>query len=295
VNAAVIAHALGGMRKEGRGWRCRCPVHGGSSLVVCDGREGRLLVKCWGGNCSVEDIFRELRARRLIGTGGGMPNLQSSPPGRVIDANRITAARQLWDVAKDAGRSREVMSYFASRGITMPPPPSLRWIPRCWHREAHAYLPAIVGCVEHIERGFVGCHRTYLTPDYRCRDRATLGSISGGAVRLAPAAELLMIAEGIETALAAMQACCLPAWAALSMSGLMRLVLPTNVRAVLILADNDYNGAGQRAAHAAGQRWVAEGRRVQVALPPEPGTDFNDVLRGRAHPRINDGLPDVAA
>jgi putative DNA primase/helicase len=293
MNAAGIAHALGGGRKEGRGWRCRCPVHGGSSLVVCDGREGRLLLKCWGGNCSVEDIFRELRARRLIGTGGGAPNSQSSPPGRDNDAKRIVA-RQLWDAAKDARRS-PVVRYFASRDITIPPPPSLRWMPLCWHREAHAYLPAVVARVEHIERGFVGCHRTYLTADYHRRDRATLGPISGGAVRLATAAELLMVAEGIETALAAMQACCLPAWAALSTSGLTRLALPATVRTVLILADNDRNGAGQRAAHAAAQRWVSEGRRVQIVLPPEPGTDFNDVLRGRAYARINNGLPDVAA
>jgi putative DNA primase/helicase len=295
MNAAGIAHALGSGRKEGRGWRCRCPVHGGSSLVVSDGREGRLLLKCWGGNCSVEDIFRELQARRLIGTGGAAPNSQSSPPGRDNDVKRITVARQLWDAAKDAGRSPEVMSYFASRGITTPSPPSLRWVPRCWHREAHAYLPAIVACVEHVERGFVGCHRTYLTADHQRRDRASLGRISGGAVRLATAAELLMVAEGIETALAAMQACCLPAWAALSTSGLMRLILPSIVRTVLILSDNDDNGAGQRAALAAAQRWVTEGRRVQIALPPEPGTDFNDVLRGRAHARINNRLPDVAA
>jgi putative DNA primase/helicase len=198
-------------------------------------------------------------------------------------------------MARDAVRSPEVTSYFASRDITIPPPPSLRWAPRCWHREAHAYLPAIVACVEHVDRGFVGCHRTYLTADHQRRDRASLGPISGGAVRLVPAAELLMVAEGIETALAAMQACCLPAWAALSTSGLTRLTMPSTVRTVLILADNDRNGAGQRAARAAAQRWVAEGRRVQIALPPEPGTDFNDVLRGRAHARINNGLPNVAA
>ena len=44
---------------------------------------------------------------------------------------------------------------------------------------------------------------------------------AGGAVRLAPAAEKLMVGEGIETVLAAMQATGMPGWAALSTSGLV--------------------------------------------------------------------------
>jgi phage/plasmid primase-like uncharacterized protein len=54
------------------------------------------------------------------------------------------------------------------------------------------------------------------------------------------------------------------------------------VRQVIILADHDSSGAGEHAARVAAQRWLAEGRRVWIAMPPEPGTDFNDVLVGRA-------------
>jgi len=74
----------------------------------------------------------------------------------------------------------------------------------------------------------------------------------------------------------------MPAWAALSTSGLVALALPPIVRRVVILADHDANGAGERAARAAAARWLAEGRLVRLALPPEPGSDFNDVLVGRA-------------
>ena len=49
---------------------------------------------------------------------------------------------------------------------------------------------------------------------------------------------------------------------------------------VLICSDNDPNGTGQRASQSAADRFLAEGRRVRIALPPEPGVDFNDVLRG---------------
>lgn len=87
-----------------------------------------------------------------------------------------------------------------------------------------------------------------------------------------------MLGEGIETCLAAMQATALPAWAALSTSGLVRLRLPPGVRSIVILADNDASGAGQRAAYDAAQRWLAEGRSVRIAIPLEPGTDFADIL-----------------
>jgi putative DNA primase/helicase len=77
-----------------------------------------------------------------------------------------------------------------------------------------------------------------------------------------------------------MQACRLPAWAAISSTFMEALVLPDVVREIIILADNDRNGAGQRSAARAARRWVQEDRRVRIALPPEVGVDFNDILTG---------------
>ena len=48
-----------------------------------------------------------------------------------------------------------------------------------------------------------------------------------------------------------------------------------------ICADNDANGVGQRTAAEAAQRWLTEGRRVRIAMPPESDTDMADVLVGR--------------
>src|SRR5262249_62063442 len=88
----------------------------------------------------------------------------------------------------------------------------------------------MVAIVEHSERGFAGLHRTWLSRDgaarWRRLDRASLGPIGGGAVRLAMAGELLMIGEGIETCLAAMQATGVPAWAALRPAGFVALARP---------------------------------------------------------------------
>jgi putative DNA primase/helicase len=105
-----------------------------------------------------------------------------------------------------------------------------------------------------------------------------LGPCRGGVVRLAEASDVLMIGEGIETCLAAMQATGNPAWAALSTSGLRSLDLPRDVRDLIVLADGDE--PGEAAARDAARRWKREGRRVRIARPPM-GMDFNDLLKAR--------------
>ena len=67
-------------------------------------------------------------------------------------------------------------------------------------------------------------------------------------------------------------------WAAVFAGGLKTLELPSTVRAVIIAADNDASGVGQRSALAAYDRWTAEGRSVRIKTPPAVGTDFNDLL-----------------
>ena len=65
MTAADIAVALGRAVRVGHDWRCDCPVHQGHSLTIADGRDGILLVKCFGG-CEWREIFGELRALGLI-------------------------------------------------------------------------------------------------------------------------------------------------------------------------------------------------------------------------------------
>ena len=127
-------------------------------------------------------------------------------------------------------------------------------------------------------------HRTFLARDVAGKapvapQKMMLGPCRGGAVRLALPTGKLMVGEGIETCLAVMQATGLPAWAALSTSGLRLLQLPAEIREVIVLADGD--DPGEAAALDAARRWKCEGRTVRIARPPV-GMDFNDVLLGRA-------------
>jgi len=303
MSAADIARSLGHARREGRGWRCRCPLHGGRSLVLRDGHGGRVLVTCWGG-CDRLDVLSELgRCGLLDERTSECKSSATSAPHRYADpeddARRIAWARQIWDAAQNA-LGTPVARHLVNRGITMPPPAALRWAPRCWHGGAHQELPAMVGLVEHVERGIVGVHRTYLRSDGGGKAavmpvKASLGPVGGGAVRfgMPRPGEWLAVAEGIETALAVATACSVPAWAALSAGGIKNLMLPCEATLVTIAADHDTSGTGARAARHAAERWLAEGRRVRIAMPPTPNTDWNDVLLGKAPARITEEVSDV--
>jgi putative DNA primase/helicase len=300
VTTAEIAASLGRAHRSGAWWRCRCPVHQshGPTLALRDGNRGGLIAVCHAG-CVRADILAELRRRGLIGgsdRGRPVPVTVRSDD-REDAARRLALARRLWDTAQDARRS-PVVAYLAGRGIKQPLPPSLRWAPACRHPSG-IHLPAMVGKVVDVGGALIGLHRTFLRPDGSGKaaiepQKALLGPVGGGAVRLAPAGEILLIGEGIESCMAALQATAMPTWAALSTSGMPALILPPFVRTIIILADHDRSGAGERAAYAAAHRQLAEGRRVRIALPPEPDTDFNDVLLGKADWRIAE-LCDVAA
>jgi len=282
VNAFAIAQALGKARREGRGWRTTCPVHQGYSLNLADGRDGKLLVKCWAG-CAVEDIFAKLRRLALDENWRGGGQIEHHRH----DGDQTLGARRIWDRAEDKRRS-PVVRYLASHGITLPAPSSLRWVSFAKHPSG-VFLPAMVARVVNIDDEFIGVHRTFLAHDGSGKaavdaeqQKMSLGPVNRAAVRLAPfdPGRALIVGEGIESTLSLMQLRGLPGWAALSSSGVKNLILPGAAKRVLIAVDHDRNKAGECAAREAGQRWLHEGREVRLAMPAGFG-DWNDVLQGK--------------
>src|ERR1700732_5406119 len=102
--AARVPAILGKPQREGRGWRCRCPIHGGRSLVLRDGWEGRLLVRCWGGGCDPRDILAELHRfpNGVAVDRAAMVQIRSDDRDSVDIARRTALARRIWERAKDA-------------------------------------------------------------------------------------------------------------------------------------------------------------------------------------------------
>jgi hypothetical protein len=288
VNAERIAKALGG-QKAGGGWMARCPAHEDQlpSLSIRDASNGKVLVHCHAG-CEHKEVIAALR-RRGLWTGAGRRfrsrSANRTQPERKSgedEARRTEVALRIWQSSRPADGTL-VETYLASRGVYRAAvPPSLRFHSGLRHPSGGVW-PAMVALVTNGVNGTpVAIHRTFLARDGSGKapvdpSKMMLGPCRGGTVRFADPGELLMVGEGIETCLAAMQATGHPTWAALSTSGLLSLGLPKSVIDVIVLADADE--AGEAAARNCALRWKREGRRVRIARPPG-GLDFNDVLLG---------------
>jgi putative DNA primase/helicase len=294
MTAETIAKALGGHR-AGATWMARCPAHDDRepSLSIRD-VDGKVLVRCHAG-CGQRDVIAALKERGLW-DGNAHSSLRKSRHRKVSptrpdtdQAERSAVALSIWHSAIPAERTA-VTTYLTSRGLLLSPPDALRFHPGLKHLSG-VYLPAMVALVTNGRDGTpVAIHRTFLALDGGGKapvdpQKMMLGPCRGGAVRLAEQGEVLMVGEGIETCLAAMQVSGHPAWAALSTSGLRALDLPKDVLDVIVLADGD--AAGEAAARNCALRWKREGRRVRIARPPQ-GMDFNDMLSGQAS-RIEEG------
>jgi putative DNA primase/helicase len=290
MTAETIAKALGG-RKAGGGWIARCPTHDDRdpSLSIRDADGGKVLVRCHAG-CDQQKVIAALKARGIwLGSGrrrGTVIRSQPSPAAKDEpdrdDAERTRTALRLWGASVPATGTL-VETYLRSHGIVMPIPDTLRFHGGTKHARGK-FWPAMVALVTRGTDGApLAIHRTFLARDGTSKApiepaKMMLGPCRGGAVRLGPITDRLLVAEGIENALSAMQATGQAAWAALSTSGLRTLELPAEARDVVVLADGDE--PGEAAAHGAARRWKRGGRRVRIARPPR-GFDFNDVLLGR--------------
>ena len=189
-----------------------------------------------------------------------------------------TYAHKLWAEARPLGGSL-AEAYLHGRGVEVTGARALRFHPRLWHSGGRRFFPGLVAYVQDRSGRFLGIQRTYLQGPHKAPVqpvRASLGRLTGGAVRLAePTDGVLLVGEGIESTAAAMQWLDLPGWAALGTAGLHTLVLPDAIREVVIAADRD--APGLKAAAALAERLEAEGRRVTI-VAPRAGGDFANLV-----------------
>ena len=292
MNAREIVAALGGKWFGTYGMvRCVCHDDKKPSLKLSDGDGGRLLVHCYIGDQPVA-ILAELRRRGLLNNEVKDYEDRSKHIRREAEEGRRRReerALRIWHECLPAPET-VVDIYLQRRGCILPIPPSLRFHPRLENVEVGAVAPAMVAAVQISPgRQVRGIHRTYLAPDglgkaFGDDSKLSLGTLAGGAVRLAAAGPELAIGEGIETCMSYMQISDTPTWAALSTSGLRGIILPPLPLAAMVylLVDIDANGAGEAAVNDAAARLYREGRAVKI-VRPRMGKDFNDAIRGAAH------------
>jgi phage/plasmid primase-like uncharacterized protein len=261
---------------ERPGWYCRGEGRGGDAIALVQAVHHLDFVD------ACEMLVGKQLVERLFPTATGE---RIEAADAADEAARTRSARSMWAATVPAAGT-VVQRYLATRGITITVPKSMRFA-SLRHPDGRTY-PAMVAAVQRApERDVVGIHRTFLAPGGEGKadtdpTRMSLGPIAGGAVRLGPSGPVLVVGEGIESCMSVMQEAGIPAWAALSTSGLRNLVLPDLPLAAEVIIAADHDEPGVKAADAAAERWTAEGRRVRIAVPPEAGSDFNDTLIEKA-------------
>jgi hypothetical protein len=229
MRAETIARALGGRKSRG-GWMARCPAHDDCepSLSIHHGADGKMLVCCHAG-CEQGRVIAALRSRGLWNNDD--PRQFRRPVSWATttqntdrdNAKRAEAAMTIWQKTVPA-EGTLVETYLRSRGLQRRPPTRVRFHTGLKHPAGRVW-PAMVALVTQGDDTPIAIHRTFLARNGMRKapvdpQKMMLGPCNGGAVRLAQENDLLMVGEGIETALSAMHATGLPGWAALSTSGL---------------------------------------------------------------------------
>lgn len=279
-----------------------CPLCGGTDRWRYDNKDGRgtwICTKCGAGDgislvmqrLGLEYVDAAKEIERVLG------NAPVERPRRELsDAEKRDAMNKLWRTTHAITAHDPVGKYLRARiGLTGNFPSNLRCAPnvRC-HGSPPTFHPAMIAMVRAPSGSPTILHRTYLTADGRKADvekpkRVMPGTIAKGAsVRLTGPAGELGIAEGIETALSATALTGVPCWAALNSAMLMQWEPPAETRHVVVFGDNDGNFAGQSAAYALARRVASASRTVEVRIPDQTDTDWNDVLARRKAEREGD-------
>lgn len=305
-SARAIIEALNGTWRGKKGSSMvRCPAHkdGTPSLSVGETNDGRPLVHCHA-NCTQLEVIAALRLMALwpdapVAADPSMPTrITTKPDGLDLEGRtRRAKADDLWRSRLPIEKSL-AESYLRARAITGRLPDCLGFLPATpyWYtREGSSRpislgdFPAMIAALTLSFGTVAAVQLTYLdrekpikaiiiAPDTGevLRAKKTRGPMEDSMVRLGAVRDTLGIAEGIETALSAHVMFRIPTWACLGAKRLGKVVLPDNIKRIIIFSDNGV--VGLREAHAAARHYELDNITTIVRPPDEPHGDHNDWL-----------------
>lgn len=180
---------------------------------------------------------------------------------------------ELWSSSVELTGDCQATKYLHGRGLVMAPN-DVRFCPQCYEKETKTKIPAMVAKVKNKEGVPVTIHRTYLNGNQKAdlespkKLMPAVSKLGGCAVRLFPVgSDIIGVAEGIETAIAASQLFFMPVWATISTTIMESFEPPDGVRRVVIFSDNDSTFSGQKAAYRLANRLYLKDYVVEVQVP----------------------------
>lgn len=269
-----------------------CPICGGKDRFRFDDKGGDGMFYC--SSCGAGSGLHLLALHQGIDHKQAaklvyemLPESQFKEPEKKPDhSSRIM---EMWGRRKPISEGDEVSRYLEGRGLN--PVKSMFRL--------DGKIPAMMLKIAKGNRS-VGLHLTHIQDGKKANidvPKRTYaieeGALNGGAIRLFDAADHLLVAEGIETAMSAGMIFGIPCWSTVNAGMMERLELPEFVRQVTICADRDKNFRGQVAAYKLAERLTKEGRKVCVQMPVNK--DFNDdLMESLRDKRSNNSLTESA-
>jgi len=283
-----------------------CPICGGKDRFRFDDKDGDgtwFCNQCRAGTGII--LLRKLKGwshkeacdavDEIIGTGYRPPAVVPKAAAPVDHGSSARAAKRLLD---EASASDVVEAYLTKRRLSVSAP-ALKGHPRCpyyveevqpdgrKHYRMLGSFPAILAPIVDRTGALIGVQRVY---DADVDDRKkVMGDLKGGVVRLGQPTDELGVCEGFETGLAAYELFGIPIWAALTAGNLEQFEPPPGIVRLHVFGDSDESSVGQAAAFNLAvrvNRWNVQHKTgaepVRVHLPVDLGTDWLDVLNGRA-------------
>lgn len=217
-------------------------------------------------------------AAELLGS-RSLPVVAIEPLPEPEDRDTVAEAIAIWRAAVPvSGTLAE--RYLNARGIKMKIPESIRFAALRYGRHGPEH-PCLVALIASVDNRAVGIQRTYLNAAGTGKAavpkaKLSLGNVKGGAIRLAPAAAELVVAEGLEDALTLQQELGKAAWCAAGAGMLPAMRFPAGVNSVVIGADADE--AGEAAAQKAAAAYTERGMTARIIRPLDGFKDFNAEL-----------------
>jgi len=208
---------------------------------------------------------------------GGIDEKPFKQPSNDIGRRR-KALNRLWGSAKS---QKVATHYLGGRGLPLDvvrEAKDIRGTDACWHSDHRKNYPAMLALIRNAAGDPISIHRTYLMGS-GARDKRIMPpteKITGATVRLGVPTDVLVLAEGIETALAASVVMKAPAWATISAHGLEAFdAVPDGVKRVYICADNDATFTGQAAAFVCAKRLQEKKRQFETWVVMSPVTNYD--------------------
>jgi conjugative relaxase-like TrwC/TraI family protein len=254
---------------------------------------------------------------------------QLAKDGRIIPTNKIkitpilTQNKQINDDSNDKKIAyaqeiyRKTISiqgtpaekYLQHRGMDELPN-DFRYTPNSIHPDTKKPTHALIVPIKNKQNNITGVVRIFLNKDgtklnkiiigegnqpFQAVTKANLGIMKNAAVKIQsnPISDTVWVAEGIETALSIAKT--KPnetVLASLSVSQLKGVPVDSNIKKIIICADNDgHNPNSRKALITAVNHHLDSGKRVFIAMPSGPEkADFNDLLRAGGEQKVLETL-----